>query len=509
MFGQIIQSKSKSFFIFCLCFLIGVAFISVVDIVLDVIYLTVSLFVVVFLIIIYWRTTHVRFFIFCVLFFLLGLMRYELSIPSNTQDNIVHYVGEKKTIIGYVVVEPDIRMDGVRYIVQSSAFVPSSGRGELLVQSGEVREVNGKVYLKSTLYPRYEYGDRLELKCDLQKPEPVEDFSYDKYLARYGVFVLCQDANVKKIGQGEGNMMLRGIFALKSVVASRINVMWHEPYASFMSGLLYGYRGGLGELNELFSRTGVTHIVAISGYNITIIATILITICIHLYIPRKKAFWVITIGIILFVIFAGASASVVRAGIMGIIVLLSKQIGRASHVGNVLILTAVVMTVGNPYILMWDAGFQLSFLSTLGLVYLNPIIRKPFQKYPEILGIKETLITTLAAIIATLPLILYQFGRLSIVAPAVNILILWMLPLIMSFGFFAVVASFIFKPLALVIAWVGWAGMKYIVIIVKWFASLKFAAVDIQVPLWAMVMMYIGLVCWVMLKNRKTLRKNC
>ncbi|MBI2436527.1 MAG: ComEC/Rec2 family competence protein [Candidatus Magasanikbacteria bacterium] len=501
MFQQLIHSKSKSFFSFCLCFLLGVSIISIYNGNIETLYVVVSSIVLSVFVGVYWRAKTARFLLLSILFFALGFLRFQLTIPHDTVDNIIHYAGEKKTIVGFVSAEPDVRMDGVRYIVQSS---------ELLVQRDEPKVLEGKLYFKSSLYPRYEYGDKLELKCDLQRPELVEgvkgtpqrDFAYDKYLARYGVYVLCQDARVTKIGVGEGNRVLSGIFALKNVVADRISTMWHEPYASFMAGLLYGYRGGLGELNELFSRTGVTHIVAISGYNITLIATILINFCIYLYIPRKKAFWVITIGIVVFVIFAGASASVVRAGVMGIIVLLSKQIGRASRVGNVMILTAVVMTLQNPYILMWDAGFQLSFLATLGLVYLNPIIRKPFQKYPEILGIKETLITTIAAIMATLPLILFQFGRLSIVAPAVNIMILWILPMIMAFGFFAVVISFIFKPLAMIIAWLGWVGMEYIVVIVKWFANLKFSAVDMQVPVWGMVGMYIGLIGWIILKGK-------
>ncbi|MFZ2978133.1 MAG: ComEC/Rec2 family competence protein, partial [Candidatus Magasanikiibacteriota bacterium] len=345
------------------------------------------------------------------------------------------------------------------------------------------------------------YGDTLELKCDLQKPEIINDFRYDMYLARYGVFSVCEDAKIKKIGSGEGNNILAGIFNLKNVIADRINKLWHEPNASFMAGLLYGYRGGLGELNDMFSRTGVTHIVAISGYNISLIASILIAICINLYIPRKKAFWLITAGIILFVIFTGASASVVRAGIMGIIVLLAKQVGRTSQVGNVLVLTAVVMSLQNPFILLWDAGFQLSFISTLGLVYITPVIRNWFDRVPEFLGIRESLISTLSAITATLPLILFQFGRLSIVAPIVNILILWIIPTIMMLGFFAVVISFVFMPLGEIIAWIGWVGLQYIIKVVEFFASLKWSAVDLTVPWWGMICLYLVLLYWISVKR--------
>jgi len=436
----------------------------------------------------------VRYIVFSLVFFILGVGRFFISIPINNDNNVIYYAGDKKTIIGYVSAEPDVRMDGVRYIVHSQKFVD---------KTGVEHQISGDIYLKSFLYPRYEYGDKLEIKCSLELPEPIEDFRYDKYLARYGVFTLCQNPNITKIGSGDGSKILGGIYTLKSVVAEKINKLWHEPQASFMAGLLYGYRGGLGELNELFSRTGVTHIVAISGYNITIIATILISICLAFYVPRKKAFWVISFGIIIFVIFAGLSASVVRAGIMGIIVLLSRQTGRVSQVGSVMLITAVVMAVQNPYILMWDAGFQLSFISTLGLVYLTVKIRKPFEKVPEIFGIKESLLSTLSAIIATLPLILFQFGRLSIVAPIVNILILWIIPWIMMLGFFAVLFSFVFQPLALVISWVAWIGMCFIIFVVRWFASLQFSAVDVRFPLWGMIVGYVAIFLWINKKHTK------
>jgi len=486
----IISSKSKRFLAYCCCFLLSVGIVSVVDTQLDLLYLYIALFASIFFLIIFWNIRHKRFFAFCFLFFIIGIARYQLAFPL-TNNHISNYNGEKMELIGYVAAEPDVRMDGVRYIVDG------------LQTTDYGQDFSGRVYLKSGLYPRYSYGDRLNLECDLQAPEPIEDFRYDRYLARSGVFSLCQGARIKQTGTGEGNMLFRSILSLKEVVAERINTLWHEPYASFMAGLLYGYRGGLGQLNELFSRTGVTHIVAISGYNITLIATLLITFCINLYIPRKKAFWFVVAGIVVFLIFAGLSASVVRAGIMGILVLVAKQMGRMSRIGNVLVLTAVLMTLHNPFILLYDAGFQLSFLSTVGLVYLSPYIGKRFMYIPEAGGIRDSLVSTISATIITLPLILFQFGRLSIVSVPVNMLILWIIPFIMMIGFFAVVFSFLFMPLATVIAWIAWAGMFYIVQIVEWFAGLKFAAVDMQVPVYVMVGMYGALLYYIWKWNKK------
>lgn len=384
---------------------------------------------------------------------------------------------------GFIRDEPDVRIDGVRYIVRTKEF--------------------GDVYVSYSLYPRFSYGDVVEMSCVLKKPEPIEEFHYEKYLARYGVYAICSRPYINALNQKEGNTAMRTILSFKEMVATRINELWHEPYASFMAGLLYGYRGGLGSLDELFKRSGVTHIVAISGYNITMISTILIKFFSYLLIPRKTAFWLIIIGIICFLIFAGLSASVVRAGIMGIIVLIAQQLGRPSRIANVLLLTALCMAIENPYVLLYDAGFQLSFISTIGLIYFSPLL-EPYTKYiPDKFALRESFTSTMSAIIATLPLILFQFNRLSIVAPIVNVLILWLIPWIMGIGFFAVVFSYIFLPLGIAISWIAYMGMEYIVRIVSFFAAFPFATVDIKIPLVYMCILYVGLVYLVKRHNKK------
>jgi len=475
----IMQSKSRTFFACCFCFLLGVSIVSFVEFQLVLPY---ALWVVAVLaLVIFIQKRYFRLLALLALSLFLGIIRYQIAIPSALPQYDV-----KTVFAGHVSAEPDVRLDGVRYII-----------------SRELEEGTQKIFLKSGLYPRYEYGDVLEVGCTLERPEPIEDFRYDMYLARFGVFATCSRPGLKKVGEGEGSVLLTQIFTIKNAVARKINILWPEPHASFMAGLLYGYRGGLGSLNELFAATGVTHIVAISGYNITIISTILISVCISLCIPRKKAFWLVVSGIALFVIFAGASASVVRAGIMGVIVLLARHLGRMSRVGNVLILTAVIMTAHNPYVLMWDAGFQLSFLSTVGLVYLTPIIEPWFVKVPEKLGFKESVMSTISATTITLPLILFQFGRLSIVAVVVNVLILWIIPFIMMTGFVAVLLSFVLQPLANIISWVAWFGMEYIIVIVEFFASLSFASVSMSVSFEVMIILYTLLLYAVYKKTNK------
>ena len=492
MLKEVINSKSKTFLAFCFCFLAGIVIGSIYNKPFDPYYLYLSLFISILFLLLTWQNKATRVIILGLTFVALGFARYVLAFPSDSPQHISSHADETKTVVGYVAAEPDMRMDGVRYVVEMQ-------NAKVKMQNEEGK---GKIYVKAGLYPRYVYGDVLEVTCELEKPMPINDFRYDMYLARLGVFVLCNDPEIEKVGTGEGNIVMRDILWLKQRVADRISNLWHEPHASFMAGLLYGYRGGLGDLNEDFNRTGVSHIVAISGYNITIIAAILVGIFISIGVPRKKAFWGISFGIVLFVIFVGANATVVRAGIMGVVALLARQVGRLSRVANLMALAAVLMTLHNPFVLVWDAGFQLSFLATLGLVYLSPIVREWFTRVPEFIGLRESGISTISAIIATLPLMMYQFGRLSIVAPIVNVLILWIIPWVMMFGFAAVLSSFLIYPVGQVIAWVTWAGLQYVVSVVRWFADLPFAAVDMQIPLWIMLCLY-GLMIYLVNRLRK------
>ena len=416
-------------------------------------------------------TRHL-FFLCC--FFFLGVLRVLYTFWSLGLYVEKPYVF-KNVFQGYVVSEPDVRHSGVRYILKPLE-----------------KKRKGHVYVSYDQYPLFNYGDVVDVHChSLERPQPFDRFRYDMYLARFGVSHICKQPSLKKVGSGYGNPVLRYIFSIKNTIAGRINVLWHEPYAGFVAGLLYGYRGGLGSLNELFAKTGVTHIIAISGYNITIIATLLIGFCGQFAISRRKTFYVIVLGIFFFVLFAGASASVVRAGIMGVLVLFARERGRRSVMHNILLCTVFIMVLHNPLVLLWDAGFQLSFLATLGLVYLVPLVEKKMKKIPSFFGFKEVFVSTFAATLVTAPMILFQFGRFSTVAILVNILILWIIPHIMVLGFFAVVFSFIFEPLAQIFSWCTWFGMFYVVSVVRFFADMPFASVDMRMPLVFPVVCYL------------------
>ena len=202
------------------------------------------------------------------------------------------------------------------------------------------------------------------------------------------------------------------------------------------------------------SASGTTHLVALSGQNITIIV-IAISSFFGFFSRRKSVFWLTLLIITFFVLMTGAEASVVRAAIMGGIILLAKQISRIHSMRNVIAVAAFIMVLYNPQVLRFDFGFQLSFAALIGIVYFSPTIKKIFKmKEGEgFLGWRENFLTTTSAQLAVLPLILINFSNFSPLSLLANILILEAIPLTMIFGFALGAIGFISLPMAIIFSW--------------------------------------------------------
>ncbi len=492
----IIKSKSRTFLAFCFCFIMGVAIFSVdVEAVGWQYNLFVLLFIALFLLIIFWNNLVARFLFIGVIFFIFGGLRFFWSVPSFQEDKINFY--------------NDRTIDMIGKISQEVAKKEKNDQAVVSVLTVGGKKVTGKVLLFLPPYTDLQFGDMVQVDCQLKKPVGSDSFiNYDKYLARDGIWSQCSWPKIKKLSYSPSwlEKIIIIFFNFKQQIQNQVDKLWVEPESSLMAGLLYGARAGFSpEVNNDFSRSGITHIVAISGYNISIIAKVLLGGLLMIGLNRRRAFWLALLGIILFVLFTGASASVVRAGIMGVIVLLASQMGRLSRVGNVLIFTAAVMLLLNPYVLVWDAGFQLSFLSTVGLIYLSPILNSYFIldiKNIYIKSLAENFITTISAIIVTLPLILFQFGRLSVVAPLANLLIIWIVPYLMLVGFVAIILSVLFFSLGQIVGWVGYLGLKYVIIMSHYLAAWSLASVNFSVTLFEMLVLYLLIIFWIVRRGK-------
>ncbi|MDQ1284496.1 MAG: hypothetical protein QG620_844 [Patescibacteria group bacterium] len=423
---------------------------------------------------------------FCLAVFVFGA--YFTNLKLNNLKNL-DMDGKEFSGEAIITKEPEQREKYQKIIVKP---VETPRRG---VSAGEKIGQTPKILLNVFDMERYTYGDMLKVNCALKIPENFSaDFDYRMYLAKDGIFYECQKPKVEKTGKNEGNAVYKFILGVKNKFNEKIERLIPSPEAGLLSGLLLGGDSLLSkEWQDRFSVTGMTHIVAVSGYNVTIIAEYLMLAGIFLGLWRPQAFWFALIGIAIFVFMIGLPASAVRAGVMGGLLLWAAKNGRLANSQNAILFSAVAMLLFNPLLLRWDVGFQLSFLATLGIVYLYPLFQDNLIKKYKTFGITEMLILTLSAQAFVLPIILFNFGRLSLISPLANILVLPIIPLTMLFGFLAALAGFLFTSLATVLAWLAYLPLKYETLIIKYLAGLRYASIEAGLPWWGAGIWYMAL----------------
>lgn len=260
-----------------------------------------------------------------------------------------------------------------------------------------------------------------------------------------------------------------------------------EPEASLLAGMLFGTRQGFSkEFYQALITTGTIHVVALSGMNISILVNLISKLTYPL--GRKISSIVSILTITGFIFFVGPSATVVRAGIMGVLSLIAVYFGRQSLAMLSLFITGFLMIIFDFQIIS-NLSFQLSFLATLGILIFAPEARKVLKDdinfYRSLLfDIKnvfwENLRTTLAAQIATLPVIIFTFARVSLVAPLANLLIGWMVPMVTWLGLLISLTGLISYPLGQVLAWLVYVPLHYFVRVVEITSRLPFASITLR-----------------------------
>lgn len=280
-----------------------------------------------------------------------------------------------------------------------------------------------------------------------------------------------------------------------STFTSIINQLLPEPHAGLLSGILFGVKASLDpELKEALVTTGTLHIIALSGMNIMMLMSI-VNISLLSVLSRKIAA-LVTVGVIIvFILFVGPSASIVRAGIMGSISCIAFLFGKRTWALWSWGVTVILMLAVKP---LWitDLSFQLSVLASLGMIVFERQTHETLdiryqteerrQKVSEIRkwrdaawsAIFNDLHETLAAQSLTILILLYSFGRLSLVSPLTNVLIVWTIPIITVLGFLLCITGYFFLPFAHVFAWSCWIFLEYVIHIITMTAKIPWASIE-------------------------------
>ncbi|MEK7567413.1 MAG: ComEC/Rec2 family competence protein [Patescibacteria group bacterium] len=414
---------------------------------------------------------------FLIFSFSLGILRFDIS-RNNLQSALP--LNKTSFFEGIISEEPDYRENTTLLTISLSKV-------------GET-DIDEKTLVFTDADVAYKYGERLSLFGTLEKPENFETdtgriFDYENYLEKEGINYILIKPHIDILGEREGNKIKQILFDTKNIFVEKYEKVINEPESSLLGGLLLGLKQGLGkEWSQILRNAGVIHIVVLSGYNITIVAQFLMRLFGFLRLRYRLSLGIISI--IAFAIMTGGSATVVRASLMALLVLLAQFIRRKYDVTRALILAGVLMVLQNPQILVFDLSFQLSFLATVGLIYVSPIIEKYFKFIGERFGFKEIIVATIATQIFVLPFLLYSIGNFSTVSLIVNILVLPIIPFAMFFSFLAGIFGFVFTPISILFGSVTYYLLHYALSVSKFFGNLPFASY--VVPQFSPVLMFIA-----------------
>ncbi len=423
---------------------------------------------------------------------------FRLEQALSPQDRLRQFrdTGKIFQFEGIVVGEPDKRLDNTKLKVR------------LLPYSEYVLITIGS-------YQEYFYGDKLKLKGKLQTPKEFEDFNYKNYLRKDKILSVMYEPKIEVIGKSDLleevglPRFYANILEIKEKLRISIYRSLASPQAELLAAMVLGDQSRLSqELKNNFSRTGITHIVAISGMNITIMAEILIFFFgLALRLGWNRAFYLVLFITVFYVVMIGAPASAVRAGIMAGVLLLAQKTGRLYFAGRALLIAAAIMLIFNPLLLFYDVGFQLSFLAVLGIIYLFPIFDFHLSHFLKNKGsrwFRQILALTLSAQIFTLPILVYNFGSVSLISPLVNVLVVPLLPVILIFGFLGILAGLFGQFLGMMFSFPVFGILSYILEVSRVFGNFAFSSVKVSGLGWFGLLAFYVFLFWAVKKLKKS-----
>ncbi len=411
-----------------------------------------------------------------ILSFSFGVFRFHISDLNKGDPYLNQSLGQRVEVFGMIAVEPEIGEKNQKLIVRVNKI---------------------KILVTAEKFDKFEYGENIKLKGVLSKPENFTTsngkvFDYVSYLRKDDIFYEANYPKIEVISKGDGNRLISFLYRIKNSFLEKISKEINEPESSLLGGILLGGKHAMNaDLKNDFIKTGVIHIVALSGFNVTIVAEAVAGFF-SLFFRRKISFYFGIFSIILFALMTGGGSTILRASIMAGLAFVARATGRTYDVTRALCLALLIMLIQNPWILVYDVSFQLSFLATIGIIYVTPHIEKYFKWAPKTFDLQNIFASTMATYLFVLPFVVYKMGTLSFVALPVNFIVLPFIPGLMLLGFLTSIFGFLNHFLALPFAYLSFFLLRGIILIAHFFAGLSFSSININyLPLVTVVTIYL------------------
>jgi len=443
-------------------------------------------------------------------FYTIGFFEFQY-VRNASIKKFEGFYGENVTIKGFIDSYRDINGAKVSFRIKTVE----------ITSSNVTERISGKV-LFTTLNDentvKFDYGREVTISGKLNMPSGERNpggFDYRDYLARSGVSatIFSKSERVKTGEISKGNFLVKAGISIRDKIVKTVEKCLPEQHAGLLSAMLVGYREGLSkETEEEFSDAGISHIIAVSGTHVVFIMAPLTLIFKKIQLNEKVADIIIILILIMFVFITGFQASVLRAVIMGIVMLIGRIIRRETDVYTSMSFAALILLLYNPYIL-FDIGFQLSFAATLSLVLFYKSVSDIMKRFMERIKLShipdiltDNLAITLAAQVGVLPITILYFNKISTFSVTTNLLVVPLLQTITILGFIMVIISAISLFLFQLMANINCILLSFILYVTKVNSSLPFSVVRVATPPFLFIVIYY-LAVFLLLLYRPVLRK--
>lgn len=419
--------------------------------------------------------------------FLIGIFNYNLNSNPIGANHIANFMEDKKSTIICTVLDKKYypNQDKISFKVKVSQIE----RGDFSIRTQGLILVN--TYLDDS---PYEYGDVLKIKGKLEKPigqKNFGEFDYELYLAREKIFTyinIWQEKDIQKIGENDSNFLVSFSLSARDKIKEITKQTLPPPYNYLLVGMLLGEKSFIpSHLKEIFAEAGIMHILAVSGLHVGIIAMALLALLSMLKLPKKFKLFILILILITYASITGFRPSVLRATIMFILLIGGKLINRSRNLNISLFFAAFLILLLNPLIL-YDAGFLLSFIVTFFIINLSPILQGLLSKIA--VWIKNPLAVSTAAWVGIFPLSAYFFSKVSIISIISNIFIIPLTGIAVILGFITFFIGLMSISLAGLFANLNYLVLNLITLIAKSFSSLPFAFIYVAQPSVMLIILY-------------------
>lgn len=497
--------------LFCVAFITGILLCNIFGISIILVFIALCLLAIILLFSKIKKIVIVAF--ISIAFFTFGSVIFNYAQKTYTLT-FQEFYNKAVTIEGYVDSEIENKDGKVKFFIKTNKIV----YGE------SYKKVNGRLIVNITSntdsiikLKKIDYRTKVSFQASIDKPKTATNpggFNYKRYLASIGVsgtVYLRDTSDMNVIGVQSGGCFHKLGFKIKNSVLNIVEYCLNKNQAGLLSGMIIGYKDGLDEnAFTAFSKAGLTHIMVASGMNVAFIILPLTYLFKKIRIGNLASCIATIFLLILFVFITGFSASVVRAVLMGIMILLGKIIMRETDIYTSISAAAILLLALNPYTI-YDIGFQLSFCATISLVMFYPKLKVLIDhKYiPNV--VSDTLAATIAAQIGVVPITLYYFNNFSTISILSNLLVVPLVQIITIIGFIMVFVGIVNINAAILVGYINNSFLSFVLFVTEYTSKIPYAFLKLPTPSLSLIILYYLAVLYIFkgrefLKSKKALK---